>query len=53
MKLNALPATRDAESDRSDITCSCVCVRACWFVPPQCGFSLSLFCNYLQLRIAS
>ena len=23
-----------------------VCVSACWFVPPQCGFSLSLFGNY-------
>ena len=22
-----------------------VCVSACWFVPPQCGFSLSLFCS--------
>ena len=23
-----------------------VCVGACWVVSPQCGFSLSLFCNY-------
>ena len=23
-----------------------ICVSACWFVSPQCGFSLSLFCNY-------
>ena len=25
-----------------------VCVSARWFVPPQCGFSLSLFGNYHQ-----
>ena len=23
-----------------------VCVSACWFVPPQCDFSLFLICNY-------
>ena len=23
-----------------------ICVSACRFVPPHCGFSLSLFCNY-------
>ena len=22
------------------------CVSACWFVPPQCGFSFSLLCTY-------
>ena len=25
-----------------------VCVGACWIVSSQCGFSLSLFCNYLS-----
>ena len=24
-----------------------ICVGACGFVSPLCGFSLSLFCNYL------
>ena len=27
-----------------------VCVGACCFVSPQCGFSLSLFCSYLYLH---
>ena len=27
-----------------------VCVIVCAFVPPQCGFSLSLVCNYLGRR---
>ena len=26
-----------------------VCASACWLVTPQCGFSLSLFCKYLDL----
>ena len=28
-----------------------VCVSACLFVPPQCGFSLSLFCNHMFIYI--
>ena len=27
-------------------SCRGVCVSACCSVPPQCNFSLSLFCNY-------
>ena len=23
-----------------------VCVSTCWFVPPQCGFSRSLYCDF-------
>ena len=28
-----------------------VCVGACRFVSPLCGFSLSLFCNYCALPV--
>ena len=28
-------------------------LSAYWFVPPQCGFSLSLFCNYCRERPAT
>ena len=28
-----------------------VSVGACWFVPPQCGFSISLYCNNNSLTL--